>query len=55
VQRFLLVRVDTLEILHLEQKDEPHEGDERADDLTTAWHCYYAYDYIESLSLHLRV
>ena len=52
---FLPVRVDTSELLHLEPKDEPHEGDGRMDDLATARHCYDAYDYIESLSLHLRV
>ena len=55
VRRFLPVRVDTLEVLHLEHKDEPHEGDGRTDDLTTARHYYNVYDYIESLSLHLRV
>jgi hypothetical protein len=54
-QHFLPVRVDTSEVLHLEHKDEPHEGDERTDDLATARHCYDAYDYIESLPLHLRV
>jgi hypothetical protein len=42
-------------MLHLEHKDESHEGDEREDDLATARHCYNSYDYIESLSLHLRV
>jgi hypothetical protein len=47
--------VDTLEVLPLENKDEPHEGDEQTDDLTTTWHCYDVYDYIESLPLHLRV
>jgi hypothetical protein len=35
-QRFLPIRVDTSEVLHLEHKDEPHEGDERMDDLATA-------------------
>ena len=54
-RRFLPVRVDTSEVLHLEHKDEPHEGDERTDDLATVRHCYDAYDYIESLLLHLRV
>ena len=54
-QRFLPVRVDTSEVLHLEHKDEPHEGDGRTDDLATARHCYDAFDYIESLPLHLRV
>ena len=54
-QRFLPVRVDTSEVLHLEHKDEPHEGDGRMDDLTTTWHCYDTFDYIESLPLHLRV
>jgi hypothetical protein len=47
--------VDTSEVLHLEHKDEPYEGDEQTDNLTTARHCYDTYDYIESLSLHLRV
>jgi hypothetical protein len=47
--------VETLEVLHLEHKDKPHKGDEQMDDLTTAWHCYDAYDYIELLPLHLRV
>jgi hypothetical protein len=47
--------VDTSEVLHLEHKDEPHEGDERTDDLTIARHCYDTYDYIESLLLYLRV
>ena len=54
-QRFLPVRVDTSEVLHLEHKDEPHEGDGWTDDLATARHCYDVYDYIESLPLHLRV
>ena len=36
VQRFLPVRVDTSEVLHLEHKDEPHEGDGWTDDLATA-------------------
>ena len=54
-QRFLPVRVDTLEVLHLEHKDEPHEGDGQTDDLAIAQHCYDAFDYIESLPLHLRV
>ena len=54
-QRFLPVRVDTSEVLHLEHKDEPHEGDGWTDDLATAWHYYDAFDYIESLPLHLRV
>jgi hypothetical protein len=54
-QRFLLVRVDTYEVLHLEHKDELHEGDERMDNLVTAQHCYNTYDYIESLPLHLCV
>jgi hypothetical protein len=49
------VHVDTSEVLHLEHKDELHEGDEWTDDIVTAWHCYDAYDYIESLLLHLRV
>jgi hypothetical protein len=47
--------VDTLEVLHIEHKDVPHEGDERTDDLATARHCYDAYDYIESLPLHLCI
>jgi protein tyrosine phosphatase len=25
------------------------------DNHTSAWHCYDAFDYIESLSLHLRI
>ena len=54
-RRFLPVRVDTSELLHLEHKDEPYEGDGRTDDLATTRHCYDAYDYIESLPLHLRV
>ena len=54
-QRFLPVRVDTSEVLHLEHKDEPHEGDGRTDDLATARHYYDVYDYIESLPLHLCV
>ena len=54
-QRFLPVRVDTSEVLHLEHKDELHEGDGRTDDLATARHCYDVLDYIESLLLHLRV
>ena len=54
-QRFLPIRVDTLEVLHLEHKDEPHERDGRKDDHATARHCYDAYDYIESLPLHLHV
>ena len=54
-RRFLPIRVDTLEVLHLEHKDEPHEGDGRTDDLTTARHYCDAYDYIELLPLHLRV
>ena len=54
VQCFLPVRVDTSEVLHLEHKDEPHEGDGRTDDLATGRHCYDVYDYIESLPLHLR-
>ena len=54
-QRFLPVHVDTSEVLHLEHKDEPHEGDEWTDDLTTARHCYDTFNYIESLPLHLRV
>jgi hypothetical protein len=54
-QRFLLVRVDTSEVLHLEHKDELNEGDERMDNLATAQHCYNTYDYIESLPLHLCV
>jgi hypothetical protein len=36
VQRFLPVCVHTSEVLHLEHKDEPHEGDERTDDLAIA-------------------
>ena len=55
VRRFLPVRVDTSEVLHLEHKDEPHEGDGRTDDLATARHYYDVYDYIESLPLHLCV
>ena len=35
-RRFLPVRVDTSEVLHLEHKDEPHEGDGCTDDLATA-------------------
>ena len=52
---FLPVRVDTSEVLHLEHKDEPHEGDGQTDDLATARHCYDTFDYIESLPLYLRV
>ena len=52
---FLPVRVDTSEVLHLEHKDEPHEGDGRTDELATARHCYDAFDYIKSLPLHLCV
>ena len=55
VHRFLPVRVDTSEVLHLEHKDEPHEANRRTDDFATARHCYDAYDYIESIPLHLRV
>jgi hypothetical protein len=47
--------VDTSEVLHLKHKNEMHEGNERTDDLATARHYYDAYDYIESLPLHLRV
>jgi hypothetical protein len=47
--------VNISKVLHLEHKDEPHEGDERTDDLATARHCYDTYDYIESLPLHLHV
>ena len=54
-QRFLPIRVDTSEVLHLEHKDKPHEGDEWMDDLATARHCYDAFNNIESLLLHLRV
>ena len=54
-RRFLHIRVDSSEVLHLEHKDEPHEGDEWTDNLTTARHCYDAFDYIESLPLHLLV
>ena len=54
-QRFLPISVDTSEVLHLEHKDEPHEGDGWMDDLATARHCYDVFDYIESLPLHLRV
>ena len=54
-QSILPVHVDTLEVLRLEHKDEPHEGDGCMDDLATAWHYYDAYDYIELLPLHLRV
>ena len=54
-QCFLPVRVDTSEVLHLEHKDEPHEGDRWTDDLATARHYYDMFDYIESLPLHLRV
>jgi len=52
---------DTLEVLHLEHKDEPHERTIRerrvdvTDDHASARHCYDAFDYIESLPLHLRV
>ena len=35
-RRFLPVRVDTLEVLHLEHKDELHEGEGCTDDLATA-------------------
>ena len=55
VHRFLPVRVDTSEVLHLEHKDEPHEANGREDDFASARHCYDAYDYIESIPLHLRV
>ena len=54
-RRFLHVCVDTSEVLHLEHKDEPHDGDGRTDDLATARHCYDAYNYIESLPMHLHV
>ena len=54
-RRFLPVRVDTSEVLHLEHKDEPHEGDGWTDDLATARHFYDVFDYIKSLLLHLRV
>ena len=54
-RRFLPVRVDTSEVLHLEHKDEPHEGDGWTDDLATARHCYDAFEYIESLLLHLCI
>ena len=54
-RRFLPVRVDTSEVLHLEHKDEPYEGDRCTDDLATTQHCYDTYDYIKSLPLHLRV
>ena len=54
-QRFLPVRVDTSEVLHLEHKDEPHERDGRKDDHATARHCCDVHDYTESLPLHLRV
>ena len=54
-QCFLPVRVDTSEVLHLEHKDEPYEGDGWTDDLATTWHCYDTFDYIESLPLHLHV
>ena len=54
-RRFLPVRVDTSEVLHLEHKDELHEGDGQTNDLAIAWHCYDTFDYIESLPLHLRV
>ena len=47
--------MDASELLHLEHKNEPHEGDEWTDDLTTARHCYDTFNYIESLPLHLRV
>jgi hypothetical protein len=47
--------VDTSEVLHLEHKDELHEGDKQTDDLAAARHCYDVYDYIKLLSLHLRV
>jgi hypothetical protein len=47
--------VDTSEVLHLEHKDEPHEGDEWTDDLATARHYYDTYDYIKSLPLHLHI
>ena len=54
-RRFLLVRVDTSEVLHLEHKDELHERDGRKDDHATARHCCNVHDYTESLPLHLRV
>ena len=54
-QRFLPVCVDTSEVLHLEHKDEPHEGDRWMDDLATARHYYDAFNYIKSFPLHLRV
>ena len=41
---------DTSEVLHLEHKDEPHEGIDVKDDHATARHCLDAYDYIESSS-----
>jgi hypothetical protein len=53
---------DTLDVLHLEHKDEPHKRGtirewrvDMKDDHTTARHCYNVFDYIESLPLHLRV
>ena len=55
VQRFLPVRVDTSEVLHLEHKDEPHERDGWEDDHATARHYCDVHDYTESLPLHLRV
>ena len=54
-RRFLPIRVDTSEVLHLEHKDEPHERDRRKDDHETAWHCCDVHDYTESLPLYLRV
>jgi hypothetical protein len=41
--------VDTLEVLHLEHKDEPHEKGGWMDDLATARHCCDAYVYINTV------
>jgi hypothetical protein len=52
---------DTLEVLHLEHKDEPHERDDpRAEggcdeQPCNCMHCNGMFVYIESLPLHLRV
>ena len=54
-QRFLPVRVDTSELLHLEHKDEPHEGDKCTDDLATARHYYNADQFASAAPAHLVV
>jgi hypothetical protein len=39
----------------MEHKTNRARGIDVVDDHTTAWHYYYAHEYIESLLLHLRV